>query len=376
MKKLFVIFSLFLAISLLFGIVSCSKSTPTPTTSVPTTTSAATPTPTKTFGPVTLAVAPINVPPPPAGGLTEFFNKWGKLVAEKTNGRVKLDIYFGQTLAPVNQIVDATSKGIADIGGVAAAQEPGKLPLDMVSQLPGFGTDYWAQSMAFWDLMNQDPLKAQYASFNLLPISLNYIADYYLISRDPINSVADLKGKKINASGFVAETLAALGAVPVAMSPPEQYEGLQKGTINADTAPYSAMSDFRFYEVAKYVVQYPFGGRMQAVLINKNSWAKVSPEDQKIILSLLPDTINNNTNVYFAKDQPLYPITPELIEKNGLKIVKATDADIAAIKAVQAGQADKWAADTDKKGLPGSKILADYRALVEKYNKQSTFAFK
>jgi len=353
MKKIFIIFSLILSISLIFTIGSWAQPRP-----------------------VTLTMAPINVPPPPAGGLTIYFTKWGKLIEEKTNGRVKIDIFFGQTLAPVNQIVDATSKGVTDIGAVAAAQEPGKLPLDMVAQLPGYGTDYWAQSMAFWDLMNQDPLKSQYASFNLLPISLDFIADYYLISKTALNSVADLKGKKINASGFVAETLAALGAVPVAMSPPEQYEGLQKGTIDACTAPYSAICDFRFYEVAKYVVQYPFGGRLQAVLINKNSWNKVSPEDQKTITSLIPDSVQHNIDLFFKKDQPIYPMTPKLIQDNKLTIIGASDADIAAIKKVQAEQADKWAAEMDKKGFPGTKILADYRALVDKYTKVSKFPFK
>jgi TRAP-type C4-dicarboxylate transport system substrate-binding protein len=358
MKRSFAVLSLLVVVSLLIGIVSCTTSTPS------------------SAQPVTLSMAPINVPAPPAGGLTIFFTKWAELVQTKTNGRVKIDLYFGQTLAPVNQIVDATSKGVADIGGVAAAQEPGKLPLDMVAQLPGFGTDYWAQSMAFWDLMNQDPLKSQYASYNLLPLSLNFVADYYLISKTPINSVADLKGKKINASGFVAETLAGLGAVPVAMSPPEQYEGLQKGTIDADSAPYSAMVDFKFYEVAKYVVQYPFGGRMQAVLVNKNSWAKISSADQKTILGLIPNSVQNNIDIYYVKDQPLYPITAQMIQDSKLTVVKASQTDIDAIKKIQAGQADKWAADTDKKGLAGSKILADYRALVDKYAKKSTFAFK
>lgn len=360
MKKWFIVLSLLLVVSLIIGIVSCNKSTSTPSSTQP----------------VTLSMAPINVPPPPAKGLTDFFTKWGNLVETKTNGRVIINIYFGQTLAPVNQIVNAASTGVADIGAVAAAQEPGKLPLDMVAQLPGFGTDYWAQSMAFWDLMNQDPLKSQYASFNLLPLSLDFIADYYLISKTPINSVADLKGKKFQATGFVADTLAGLGAVPIAMSPPEQYEGLQKGTIDGDSAPYSAINDFKFYEVAKYIVQYPFGGRLQAVLVNKNSWNKISPQDQKIILSLLSDSIQNNVDAFFAKDQPLYPITPQMIQDNGLHIIKASAADIEAIKKVQAGQGDKWAADTDKKGLAGSKILADYRALVDKYAKKSNFAFK
>jgi TRAP-type C4-dicarboxylate transport system substrate-binding protein len=144
----------------------------------------------------------------------------------------------------------------------------------MVGQLPGFGTDYWAQMMAFWDLMNQEPLLSEYGKYNLLPFSLNIVPDYHLISVKPINTVADLKGKKISAAGLMAQTLQSLGAVPVAMTPGEQYEGLQKGTIDANVGPYSAMKDFKFYEVAKYIEDFPLGGRLQPVLINKNSWNK------------------------------------------------------------------------------------------------------
>ena len=375
MKRWFYFLSLLVVFSLVIGVASCNKTTPSPspiTSSSP----APVPTPTPTVQPIVLSMAPINVPPPPAGGQTINFTNQAKLIETKTNGRVKIEIYWAQALAPVNQIVNAASTGVADIGAIAAAQEPGKVPLDMVAQLPGYGIDYWAQSMAFWDLMNQDPLLSQYAKFNLLPFSLDFIPDYYLISRAPINSVAELKGKKLQATGFVADTLAGLGAVPIAMSPPEQYEGMQKGTIDGNTAPYSAINDFKFYEVAKYIEQFPFGGRVQAVLINKDSWNKISPSDQKIIKSLVPDFIQCNIDAFFAKDQPLFPLTPQLVQDNKVQFIKASDADIAAIQKVQAGQADKWAADQEKAGLPGNKVLADYRALVAKYAKISTFAFK
>jgi TRAP-type C4-dicarboxylate transport system substrate-binding protein len=115
---------------------------------------------------------------------------------------------------------------------------------------------------------------------------------------------------------------------------------------------------------------------VQAVLINKDSWNKISPSDQKIIKSLVPDFIQCNIDAFFAKDQPLFPLTPQLVQDNKVQFIKASDADIAAIQKVQAGQADKWAADQEKAGLPGNKVLADYRALVAKYAKISTFAFK
>ena len=147
-----------------------------------------------------------------SGWFNPAFSKWADLIQTKTDGRVKIDPYWGQTLAPVNQIVNATSTGVADIGAVAQAQEPGKLPISMVCQLPGFGTDYKAQCLAFWDLMNQEPLLSEYAKYNLLPLSVNFVPDYYLISTKPINTAADLKGKKIACAGFIAQTLSCSGS--------------------------------------------------------------------------------------------------------------------------------------------------------------------
>jgi len=318
-------------------------------------------------------MAPINCGPPPAAGLTTSIAQWVDLIQTKTGGRLKIDCYWGQTLSPVNQIVNNTSTGVADIGGVAPAQEPGKLPLSMVAQLPGFGTDYWAQSMAFWDLMNQEPLLSEYGKYNLLPISLDFVPDYHLISNKPINSAADLKGKRISCAGFIADTVKALGGVPVAMSPTEQYEGLQKGTIDANGAPYSAMSDFKFYEVAKYIEDFNFGDRVQPILINKDSWAKLPADIQNIIKGTVGDMIQFNYTAVLGKGEPMYPLTDKMIQDNKLQLIQISATDQAAITQVQAGQAAAWAKDLESKGSPANKLLADYKALVDKYAQTSPY---
>ena len=227
---------------------------------------------------------------PPPSGASLFYLKYIKLISAKTNGQVKIEPYWAQSLLPVNQIVSGISTGVADIGGEAQDKEPGKLPLSMVAMQPGFGTDWWAQSMAFWDLMNQEPLLSEYAKYGLLPLGPVFIPDYNLISTKPIRTLADLKGKKIAASGMQAQTLSPLGAVPIAMSPPEQYEGMQKGTIDGNTASYSPIADFKFYEVAKYITLFPFGGKMQLQLINKNSWNKLPADIQAIFKATIPDS--------------------------------------------------------------------------------------
>jgi TRAP-type transport system periplasmic protein len=374
MKKFIKLIS-FLGILLLFlSMIACSQPASTTTTTVSTTaiststaTSTSTAVVTTTTVAIVLSMAPINSGPPPAQGLTSVFTRWVDLIQTRSKGRVQIDIYWAQALSPVNQIVNATSTGIADIGAIAPAQEPGKLPLSMVAQLPGYGPDFKSQSLAFWELMNKEPLLSEYAKYNLLPLSVDFVPDYHLISTKPINTVADLKGKKIAAAGFIAQTLSSLGAVPVAMSPGEQYEGMQKGTIDGDAAPYSAINDFKFYEVAKYIENFNFGGRIQPILINKNSWNKLPADIQKIFIDSVPDIIQFNVEETMGKGELLFPLTQKLIDDNKLQMINVSAADTAAVVKVQSGQADAWAADQEKAGSPGNKILADYRALVDKY---------
>jgi TRAP-type C4-dicarboxylate transport system substrate-binding protein len=381
MKKCIGIISLLVVLSLVFSFISCSQSPSTTTTSpttAATTSKPATSAPATTAPqPVTLKFAAINVPPPPAkGGQTEAFANQFNLIESKTNGRVKFDVYWGETLVPATQLVNAISTGVADMGGLDPSGEPGKLALSSIGGVPGFGTDYWAQCMAYWDILNTDALLGEFAKFNALPISLDYFPDMALISRVPIKSLADLKGKKVAAPGFPAQVMDKLGAVIVGMAPPEMYEGMQKGTIDAIGAPWSAIEAFKFYEAGHYVTAFPLGGGINPMGINKNAWNKISPQDQAIIKSLIPDIIQICTNAMFVKDQPMYPLSEQVVKDNNLQLFKPSAEDVAAILKVQATIADTWAAEKDKAGLPGSKVLADYRGLVDKYSKVSTFPFK
>jgi TRAP-type C4-dicarboxylate transport system substrate-binding protein len=298
------------------------------------------------------------------------------MISAKTNGQVRIDPYWAQSISPVNQIVTSTSTGVCDIGGVYPAQEAGKLPLSMVAQLPGFGTDWWAQPMAFWDLMNQEPLLSEYGKYNLLPLGVDIVSDYHLISVKPIRTVSDLNGKKISCSGFVAKTISAFGAVPIAMTPQEQYEGMQKGTIDGNSGGYAPISDFKFYEVAKNITVFPFGGIVNPILINKNSWNKLPPDIQAVFKNTIPDEVQICIDSYFRQGQPLFPMSEQIVKDNNLQIIQPSAEDIAALQKVQAGLATAWAADTDKAGSPGTQVLNNYRALVEKYAKISTFPFK
>jgi TRAP-type C4-dicarboxylate transport system substrate-binding protein len=356
------IFSMFLVLVLAaLLIASCSSaatSAPSPSTTQATTTTA--------FQPVELSVAPGGSNAPPSGGMTTQMTKMADLVKAATNGKVTLKNYWGQSLVKQNDVVTGLQTDITDIGVISQHTEPGKVPLALVGQQPGVGTDMWARAMAFLEICNQDPEKSELAKYNIRAFTVVMTTEQYIISRVPIRSLDDLKGKKLATSGTQAQILQQLGGVGVAMSPGEQVEGLQKGTIDAIICPTSATSDFKFYESGKYFILIPFGYRTYPVGINMDVWNKFPADIQKALVNVAPDILKSAYDVYVDSDNQAI----QTMKDKNIEFINISAADLATVAAVEAKIADDWATSN---GDAGKKILADYRALTEKYQKISPY---
>jgi TRAP-type C4-dicarboxylate transport system substrate-binding protein len=311
--------------------------------------------------------------PPPSMGLTLTQSEIAELIKERTDGRVEIEIYWSETLASGKETVNALQTGIADIAYLRTFAEPGKVPLCTSSELPGISNDNWSLLWAYWDLMNQPEILAELEQYNLKPICALLIAEQEIISRVPIRSLADLAGKKVAASGVSAEIINGLGGVALAMSPSEQYEGLLRGTIDAICAPVDAIQAFRFYEGGKYFTQIQIAPRMHPFVVNKDSWNKISAKDQEIITDLLTELheIAYNTIMVDTAGEAI-----RVMQDAGVEFISFSAADEAEVQKVRAAYADKWAADMESQGLPGNKVLNDYRTFAAEYEKTSPYIEK
>jgi TRAP-type C4-dicarboxylate transport system substrate-binding protein len=361
------IISLVLSVAMVALLFGCSKTAETVTT-----TKVETATKTEVVKPVVLKLT-TTAGPPPSMGLTLTQSEIAELFEERTDGRVKIEIYWSETLASGKETVNALQTGIADIAYLRTFAEPGKVPLCTASELPGISNDNWSLLWAYWDLVNQPEISAELEQYNLKPICTLLIAEQQLISKEPIRSLADLAGKKVAASGVSAEIIDGLGGVALAMSPSEQYEGLLRGTIDAICAPVDAIQAFRFYEGGKYFTQIQIAPRMHPFVINKDSWNKISAKDQEIITDLLPELHE------IAYDTILVDTAGEAIkamQDAGVEFISFSAADEAEVQKVRAAYADKWAADMEAQGLPGNKVLNDYRTFAAEYEKTSPYIKK
>lgn len=296
-------------------------------------------------------------------------------VEKRSNGRVKFERYWSESLAPGREQLDATSTGVADLAAVISGYWPGKVPLSNVCTLPGLSWDLWPALKAGLEFFNVPEVEAEWTKLNLKVVSIIGTSNYRIMSRMPIQKLDDLKGKKIRSLGLQAELLKALGGVPIGIVAPEVFDALDRGTLDGVAAPPSFVTAFGFHNAAKYYSNLGLGvGGAWPIAMNLGTWNKLPPDIQKIIRETAQAHPDRFARIYQADGDGA---SLERMKGAGVKTIEAPAADLERIRTTARTQVwEKWAADRNKEGRPGTKVLARWVELVEKYAPESPYAKK
>ncbi len=213
---------------------------------------------------------------------------WLQQIETATKGKVKIQRFYGQTLAKGKDMWNATKAGITDIGWCFQGYWPGLTPLSDVISLPAMPFDSAEKgSAAMWDLYEKFPeIQKEYKDLKVL---LFYTSEpYTLVTREkPVKTMADLKGMKVRMTGGPpTDMIRALGGVPMLIPMPDNYISMQKGVIDGLGAPWEAIDVWRFYEVGKYYTQVPFPSVYFSIVMNKRKWNSLPKDVQDAIMSV------------------------------------------------------------------------------------------
>ena len=230
-------------------------------------------------------------------------SEWAKEIEKRTNGRVKVTMFYGGTLTPSDKIYDGVVKGISDLGCHALHYTMGKFPLTEVADLP-LGSK---SGMAGTKMINE-----YYKKFR--PKEMDEVKVMYLHGHGPgilhtkkaVNKLEDLKGMKIRCTGMAAKIVAALGGVPVAMPQGETYDALSRGMVDGSMAPYEALQGWKWGEVVKFTTE-SWGSAYSTgffVVMNKEKWNSLAPDIQKIIEKVNEEWIEKTGKAWDEIDRP------------------------------------------------------------------------
>lgn len=254
-------------------------------------------------------------------------------VEKYTNGNVKFKIFYPGQLVKSAEGLTALQRGMIDayvgsmlyFSGVVPEVNGEWLPFCWRGNEDVLDVYY---NYSFLDLM-RDALK-KHKVYYLSPI---FVATMGLMTNFPINSVEDLKGKKIRAVGMEAKIAKALGASPISIAGAEQYTALQRGTVDGTDYPWYTLEDYRFYEVIKYVsVPALHTPGIVEILISERAWNRLSKEEKWSV-----ERAGFETAIHSARLSVDNDLRAEKFgEQNGIKFVKLPDRELSKFKKLTA----------------------------------------
>lgn len=182
-------------------------------------------------------------------------------LTRRTNDRVQVKIYHGETLGKSTEMIDLVGGGAVDFGNFSHGYSFARLPMNAFFNTPMIYKNHVsATKMSKLGYLTQKKVQEDMQNNNLHPFLFRALNEYRLISKKPIRNLADFKGLKVRTFGAVnPKMFKALGAVPVTMVATDAYEGLKRGTIDAVYLTWTGFYVFKFFEVAKYISDVNFG---------------------------------------------------------------------------------------------------------------------
>jgi len=208
-----------------------------------------------------------------------------KLVEEKTNGTVEVEVYPAAQAFKPKEIIRAVVTGSIEAGVSTNFQWSGMLPVMDVVLIPWLITDLPVIENALSGKPSQMLFKAM-ASKGVVPLMwmLQCRTNMYTSNNSPLVMPEDFKGKKMRGTSKIMNLGSeALGASTMPISGPEVYMALQRGTIDIGLTGIDTALARHYYEIQKYGTVVNNFTVMHPVFLNPGFWNSLPADVQQTI---------------------------------------------------------------------------------------------
>ncbi|EKO3389442.1 TRAP transporter substrate-binding protein [Vibrio fluvialis] len=232
---------------------------------------------------------------------------WADRVEKMSGGRIDIDLLPVGAVVKHTETLSAIKMGILD-GHVTATEF-------FSGQDPAFGllgnmVGAWSDTTQLLQYMNygggNELLTELYKPYGVHFIGASTTGVESLVSKKPLDGVADLKGLKLRApEGLVQQVFAAAGATPVNLPGSEVFTGLSKGVIDAaDYTVFSTNQKAGMNDIAVHPVQPGFHSLpLIDISISQKKWDKMPADLQQILETSVRDFSYDITTQLKIADQ-------------------------------------------------------------------------
>lgn len=306
---------------------------------------------------------------PPVAGSYKNLDWWRKKVEKDSSGALKIQLFGSMQLGgKPSDLYSQTKNGVVDIGWVLPGYTAGLFPRLEVFELPFIGDKASIVSPAVDDYVRKWG-KEEWGDVHVIVAHSAGESVIHTKSK-PIKTLDDFKGMKIRTPSRIStEALKALGATPVPIPGLKMTEAFMRNVVDGVVAPWSISRAIRVIDAAKFHTESPIHEPTLIMMMNKNSYAKLTGAAKKAIDMNTGAQIAAALGARWEQDD-----VPAVAKAKQLKnaIVRIEGDELRKWRKAMQPVYDSWVKDMTAKGHPGKELLADAEALIDKYQKQAS----
>jgi len=260
---------------------------------------------------------------------------WSEWVKQLSGGQLDIKVSVAGAIVGPTESLDALGKGILDLSLDTAEYWPGKDPtFAVMAYLPcGFETmdqvDFWLYKRGGLEM-----LREQYDKYNAYLLAPAYYPAEFIVSRQPIRSLAEFKGKKLVFSGSLpTELFTRLGAAVVQMPTAERMPALERGVIDGgDVGTPNTNVAYGVHKVAKYLITPSIHQptTILTLIINKDLWKKLPPHLKSLLDAASTEISWRCYREYMQMDRDAL----KTMKESGVEIITLPESDMREIRKV------------------------------------------
>ncbi|WP_191600490.1 TRAP transporter substrate-binding protein [Marinomonas algicola] len=302
--------------------------------------------------------------PPTHPLVKDVLAPWTKDIKKATDGRVNIRILPKSIGSPPQQFEVVESKQ-ADIVYGNQSYTAGVFNDYAFVELPFGGDNPIATSVAYWRTYDRY-LKANDEMGSVKVLSLFTHGPGQLFTKGvEFTDISDKNADaKIRAGGVSsANAVSILKATPIQAPLSSAAEMLTNGVVNGIALDPMSLSILHFdkYVDRRFEIEGGFYNVSFFVAMNKDSWNKISKDDQKIIDQLSGEHLARKAGEMWLRGGDN---STEFYAEKGIKTYQPTGQFKEQLQQLLSVHEKEWVEKSTQKGLPAQEVLDYYRSEV------------
>jgi len=266
--------------------------------------------------------------------------KFRDLVAERSDGKIKVEIFPNATLGDERTLLEGMQIGTVDMGIITNGPVSNFVEEIAVFELPFlFPSREKAIEVLDGDIGQE--ILGKLEGVNLKGLTYAERGFRNLTnSKRPVKSPADVDGLRVRVmeNPVYVDSFRALGADAIPMAWNEALTAMQQGTIDGQENPVNVIYSFKLSETQKYLTMTRHTYAPAIIVMGMPAWQQLSEEAQEIVLEAAKEAANFERELSANSEGEQL----QALRDQGMEIVE--DADLAAFSEAVAPVYEKYGA--------------------------------